>query len=151
MTQYKEESHIRSLVKGISWRIIATMDTIMVVLLVTCLTGNCSIENALKIGFYEFFIKLATYYVHERIWQKFLLGKEVTAKQTLYKSISWRLIATSMTFIISGVIFESFDEIALYVALTELVTKFILYYLHERMWLKLPLGGMRKFIFGKKK
>lgn len=145
MAQYKRESHYRSILKGISWRCIATADTILVVLLITCLNGNCSIDNALKIGFFEFFIKLAVYYVHERIWQKILYGKEVNPRQTLYKTISWRIIATTGTFIISGVILNSFDEIALFVAITELVSKFILYYIHERLWLRLPLGRIRNF------
>ena len=145
MAQYKRESHYRSILKGISWRCIATADTILVVLLITCLNGNCSIDSALKIGFFEFFIKLAVYYVHERIWQKILYGKEVNPRQTLYKTISWRIIATTGTFIISGVILNSFDEIALFVAITELVSKFILYYIHERLWLRLPLGRIRNF------
>ncbi|MFL0352883.1 DUF2061 domain-containing protein [Xanthomarina sp. GH4-25] len=147
---YKKESHLRSIIKGISWRIIATSDTILVVLLVTCLSGSCSIDDALKIGFFEFFIKLAIYYFHERIWQFALKDAEVTKKQTLYKTISWRVIATTMTFIISGAILDVFGEIALYIALIELFSKFILYYLHERMWLKLPLGKIRNFFFPKK-
>lgn len=150
MTGYKKESHIRSILKGISWRIIATIDTVLVVLLVTCLTGECSLENALKIGFYEFFIKFVVYYFHERIWQTAFKDDIVTKKETLYKTISWRIVATTMTFIISGAILQAFNEIALYIALTELFTKFVLYYFHERVWLKLPLGKIRKFIFPKK-
>ena len=146
MSAYKKESHLRSLIKGFSWRIVATTDTILVVLLVTCLTGNCSLENAIKIGFIEFFIKIAVYYFHERVWQFSLKNGVVTKRETLYKSISWRLIATSMTFIISGSVLEAFDKVALYIALTELFTKFALYYLHERIWLKLPLGRIRNFI-----
>lgn len=149
MAKYKQESRYRSLLKGISWRIIATVDTILVVLLVTCLTGNCSLESAIKIGFVEFFIKFAVYYIHERIWQKILYDKEVSQRQTLYKTISWRIVATTMTFIISGAILNAFDEVALYVALTELFTKFILYYFHERLWLKLPLGRIRKYFVNK--
>lgn len=149
MAKYKQESHYRSILKGISWRIVATADTILVVLLVTCLTGNCSLENALKIGFAEFFIKFIIYYIHERIWQKILFDKEVSQRQTLYKTISWRLVATTMTFIISGAILESFDEVALYVALTEMFTKFVLYYVHERLWLKLPLGRIRRYFVNK--
>ena len=151
MRTYQKESHYRSILKGISWRCIATTDTILVVLLITCLTDNCSIESALKIGFIEFFIKLAIYYVHERFWQKILIGKRVTQKQTLYKTISWRIIATTSTFLISGVVLNAFGEIALYVAITELVSKFILYYIHERIWLRLPLGKIRNFILGKKR
>mgnify|MGYP003120701265 FL=1 len=150
MGKYKQESHYRSILKGISWRCIATADTILVVLLITCLNGNCSIDSAIKIGFFEFFIKLAVYYVHERVWQKILLGKEVNPRQTLYKTISWRIIATTGTFIISGLVLNAFDEIALYVALAELVSKFILYYIHERIWLRLPLGRIRNFFLGKK-
>ena len=148
MAQYKHESHIRSLLKGISWRFIATADTVMVVMLVTCFFGNCSIESALKIGAIEFLLKLAVYYIHERIWQNFRT-QTVTKRQTLIKSISWRIIATSMTFLISGAILDSFNEVALFIALTELITKFVLYYFHERLWLRLPLGRIRKYVYKK--
>lgn len=149
MTEYKKESHARSLIKGISWRIVATTDTILVVLLVTCITGNCSIDHAIKIGAAEFLIKFLVYYIHERIWQFVFRDGVVTSKETLYKTISWRIVATTMTFIISGAILNAYDEIALYIAITELFTKFVLYYLHERLWLKLPLGKIRKYFFKK--
>jgi len=151
MSTYKSESHIRSLLKGISWRIVATTDTILVVLFVTCLMGECSIESAIKIGSIEFLVKFLVYYIHERIWQGLLIHNRVAKKQTLKKTISWRIIATTMTFLISGSVLNAFDEIALYIALTELFTKFALYYLHERMWLKLPLGRIRNYFFGKKR
>jgi uncharacterized membrane protein len=150
MSTYKKESHIRSLLKGISWRIIATSDTILVVLFITCISGECSLDNALKIGAIEFLLKFLVYYLHERAWQKILLNKVVSQKETLKKTISWRVIATLMTFVISGIVLETFDEIALYIGLTELFTKFVLYYLHERLWLKLPLGRIRNFLLGKK-
>ncbi|WP_374960257.1 DUF2061 domain-containing protein [Gilvibacter sp.] len=146
MTNYKQESHYRSLLKGITWRIIATTDTILVVLLVTCLAGECSLEDGLKIGFIEFFLKLGIFYVHERIWQKILFGQRITKKRTLMKTISWRVLATTTTFIIAGAVLNEFDTIALYIALTELFTKFVLYYFHERLWLKLPLGKIRQYL-----
>ena len=145
MTKYKQESHARSLLKGISWRIVATSDTILVVLLVTCLTGNCSIDHAIKIGAAEFLIKFIIYYFHERFWQFVQCDGVVTSRKTLYKTISWRMVATTMTFFISGAILNAYDEIALYIAITELFTKFALYYFHERMWLKLPLGKIRNY------
>ena len=143
---YKKESHIRSILKGISWRIIATADTVLVVLVVTSFFGKPNLQHALSIGFFEFFIKLAVYYIHERIWQNFRTHS-VSAKQTLYKSISWRFFATTTTFIISGLVLKSFSQIALFIALTELFTKFALYYIHERLWLKIPLGKIRTFIY----
>ena len=145
MSKPKQESHLRSLLKGISWRIVATTDTVLVVLAITCLLGNCSLEEALAIGAAEFLIKFIVYYLHERIWQKILINRAVSSKDTLYKTISWRVIATTMTFIITGTILDAYNEVALYIALTELFTKFALYYLHERLWLKLPLGKVRSF------
>ncbi|WP_374960286.1 DUF2061 domain-containing protein [Gilvibacter sp.] len=146
MEQYKRESPQRSLIKGISWRVIATTDTVLVVLLVTCLIGQCSLQDGFKIGFIEFFIKLFIFFVHERIWQTILIRQRTTKKRTLIKSVSWRLVATTTTFIIAGSVLEEFDTIALYIALTELFTKFVLYYFHERIWLQLPLGRVRRFL-----
>ena len=149
MITYKRESHLRSLIKAISWRIIATTDTIFIVLLITCLAGNCSVDSAVKIGFFEFIFKLIIYYFHERIWQKTIKKGFVTTKDILFKTITWRIIATTTTFIISGTVLNAFDEIALLIALIELITKLALYYFHERIWLRLPLGKIRRMLFKK--
>mgnify|MGYP006096270019 FL=1 len=146
MKNHKKSSHIRSLLKGISWRFIATSDTILVVLLITCLIGQCSLENALKIGASEFLIKLAIYYFHERLWLNILQNQAKTSAEIIKKTISWRFIATTTTFIISGILLNSFDEIAIYIALTELLTKVLLYYIHEKIWLILPLGKIRQIL-----
>lgn len=146
MGKYIRASHLRSILKGISWRVIATTDTIFVVWMVTCLSGACSIENAFKIGFAEFLIKLAIYYVHERFWEKRRKGQQITSKTTLQKTISWRIIATTTTFVIAGAILDRFDGIAIAIAGVETITKFVLYYFHERMWLKLPLGRIRNAV-----
>ena len=66
--KYTNESVLRSLLKSFSWRIIAISDTILTVLLITCVFGDCSLKNALTIGFLEFLIKLVAYFIHERIW-----------------------------------------------------------------------------------
>jgi uncharacterized membrane protein len=58
------ESRLRSALKALSWRVIATT-TIIIIAYFT--TGN--VDDALKIGFIEFFIKFALYYMHERAWQ----------------------------------------------------------------------------------
>jgi uncharacterized membrane protein len=60
-----EETHTRSLVKGFTWRIIATMTTVSIAWMVT---GE--VATAFQIGFVEFFAKIGIYYVHERIWAK---------------------------------------------------------------------------------
>ena len=59
-----KESHIRSIIKGLTWRIFATGTTILVAYVVL---GDTDL--AFKIGAFEFFAKLFVYYFHERIWQ----------------------------------------------------------------------------------
>jgi uncharacterized membrane protein len=58
------ESHARSILKGFSWRIIASITTILVAYWVTGET-----HTALKVGGIEFFGKIGIYYLHERAWQ----------------------------------------------------------------------------------
>lgn len=57
------ESHLRSILKGFTWRILATTTTILVAYGITGQT-----DLALKIGAIEFFTKLLVYYAHERAW-----------------------------------------------------------------------------------
>jgi uncharacterized membrane protein len=57
------ESHTRSLTKGLTWRCLATLTTVTIAWVVTGETGT-----AFQIGFFEFFAKLAIYYIHERAW-----------------------------------------------------------------------------------
>ena len=59
------ESHTRSILKGITWRVVATGTTIMISWLVI---GEVAV--AFQIGFFEVFAKIAIYYIHERIWAK---------------------------------------------------------------------------------
>ena len=150
---YKRESNIRSLLKGVSWRLIATMDTFLIVLIYTCYNGKCSIDFALKIGFYEFLIKFFIYFLHERVWQYAYKGGIISNKIIIYKTLSWRIVATMLTFIIAGTIIKSFGDLAMAIAITELFTKILLYYGHEKLWLILPLGRIRNYfkkLFGGK-
>ena len=61
--QYKE-SHLRSLLKAFSWRIVATTTTAVIAYAVI---GE--IEAAVLIGSIEFIAKFIIYYAHERAWQ----------------------------------------------------------------------------------
>ena len=141
--KYTNESVLRSLLKSFSWRIIAISDTILTVLLITCVFGDCSLKNALTIGFLEFLIKLVAYFVHERIWLSIQFEKRFGVTRTIYKTLSWRVLATVATFIIAGEILNTKDNAALYIAGIEVFTKSLLYYMHERLWLTLPLGKLR--------
>lgn len=63
-TMTARESHLRSVLKGVTWRVIATSTTITIAWLVT---GE--VDDALKIGAVGFVLKIFVYYLHERAWQ----------------------------------------------------------------------------------
>lgn len=64
-TRPKADSHKISIIKAISWRIIGTLDTMLISYL---LTGNLKI--AFGIGSIEVISKMILYYLHERAWTK---------------------------------------------------------------------------------
>lgn len=63
--------------------------------------------------------------------------------RSLAKGISWRIIATSTTFILAYVVFRD-DELVLQkagaLAALEFILKLFVYYLHERAWLYVLWG-----------
>ena len=61
----KNESRLKSLIKGISWRIIGTIDTLFVAFIIT---GDT--VKSLSIGGIEVFTKIFLYYLHERLWSR---------------------------------------------------------------------------------
>ena len=59
-----KESKTRSILKGLTWRILATATTFLLAwIFAKDLTVATTIATA------EFFIKFAIYYLHERAWQ----------------------------------------------------------------------------------
>lgn len=62
----KKVSVKRHLAKTISWRLIGTIDTMV---LSSIITG--SIQTGLAIGGFEVFTKMILYFLHERAWYKF--------------------------------------------------------------------------------
>lgn len=65
-----EESAMRSVVKAISWRVLATLTTTILVYLITG-----SSEFAVTIGLLEGVAKIALYYFHERYWNQLHIGR----------------------------------------------------------------------------
>ena len=67
---YKETNR-RSIVKGISWRIVATTTTIIIVYL---FFGR--LDLAIAAGLIETILKVGLYWAHERAWFKIQWGKK---------------------------------------------------------------------------
>jgi len=58
-----KESHWRSMVKGVTWRIIASVTTMTVVFIVT---GDLALVAS--VGVVDVTLKILFYYFHERVW-----------------------------------------------------------------------------------
>ena len=58
-----QEKHSRTIAKTISWRILASLTTI---LLVWIFSGDFTI--AISVGLVEALLKMVIYYFHERLW-----------------------------------------------------------------------------------
>ncbi len=76
-----KESTARSIVKTISWRVLATITTIILVYLFTD-----EIALAFQVGMIEVFLKMLVYFFHERAWDKINFGREeIEIDETLKK------------------------------------------------------------------
>ena len=67
----------------------------------------------------------------------------VSYKRHILKTISWRIIGTLDTMILSAIITGSWG-IGLAIGGVEVFTKMILYFLHERAWYKFSRYGLKE-------
>ena len=145
----QQDQHLRSIIKGASWRMVGTMDTIF---LSYIFTGQ--IGKALNIGAIEVFTKIFLFWLHERIWMrlKFGTGTKIVDGETVtyekhYRSIikgaSWRAVGSIDTFWIALFVNQGAahaTQTAFYIAGTEVITKIGLFWLHERLWMQIKWG-----------
>lgn len=62
-----------------------------------------------------------------------------TKRRSLVKSLSWRVFATLITFVVALVITGKLD-FALEIGLLDTTIKFLTYFAHERLWVRIPYG-----------
>ncbi|HEY3932844.1 MAG TPA: DUF2061 domain-containing protein [Verrucomicrobiae bacterium] len=63
--------------------------------------------------------------------------------RSLVKAVSWRLTGSLDTLIISFLVTGKLTY-AFTISGVELFTKIFLYYVHERVWVKIPLGRVKE-------
>ncbi len=162
-----DKTYQRSIYKTFTWRVIASLDTAFLAFMfsyygneifgffgqlglmnddfeITQTTIKESVTDGLLVGAIEIITKLIIYYFHERAWrigwkkqsEKFHHSK----KRSLYKAITYRIIGSLDTFVISSFIIKS-TKLGGGVAIAEIITKPILYYIHERIWDKQKIGN----------
>jgi uncharacterized membrane protein len=145
----------RSVAKAISWRVVGTIDTLILsYVLITYLGplfgmeqhGGEALETASYIAFTEVVTKMIFYFLHERGWAALRWGSTVedgvivqSLWRTTVKTTTWRIIASLDTMLLAY-FFTGNIGTAISIGGLEVVTKLVLYFFHERAWAKLPFG-----------
>ncbi|QIE58255.1 DUF2061 domain-containing protein [Rasiella rasia] len=133
-----DSSYKRHLAKTITWRLVGTIDTILLSWLITA-----DAFVGLQIGLVETVTKLILYFLHERVWFKLNLDKNgrilASKKRHLAKTFTWRFVGTLDTVIIAWIITGN-PLSGLKIGIAEVASKMILYYFHERIWYKMDFG-----------
>jgi len=133
-----DSSHKRHILKTITWRMVGTIDTMV---LSWIISGDPMV--GLKIGAAEVVTKMLLYYVHERVWFKLNISKDGlnldSNRRHIYKTISYRFFGTFDTMLLAWIISGN-PITGLQIGVAEVLTKMFLYYLHERVWYKIHFG-----------
>ena len=101
-------------------------------------------EKATGIALSESALKMLFYYFHERVWYKINFRiKIISRKRHIAKTLTWRVIASLTTLLITLFVFKDSEHVAekaSAVMVAEIFTKMLIYYLHERAWYKIDFG-----------
>jgi len=122
----------RHIAKTFSWRLVGTLDTLLLSWLIT---GD--LFTGVKISALEIISKMILYYLHERYW--FNSSVSDSKKRHVLKTLSWRLVGTLDTILI-GWLISGNPFVGLKIGIAEVITKMVLYYLHEKVWYKSNFG-----------
>lgn len=76
------ESHKRSIVKSVTWRLFGLVFTFLIGWLVTH-----SVKMGMTLGLLDFFVKIGTFYAHERLWMKVKWGRLDTTVKDIGEGI----------------------------------------------------------------
>lgn len=131
------EKSYRSIAKSGTWRALAFLDT---TLLAFIFTGD--IGSAFTISGFELLTKTTLYYLHERGWLKYLEWQKgslpsgsfrTSRTYSMTKTVTWRIVGSFDTFVISYVVTGHLG-LSASIGGVEVITKSVLYYMHERVW-----------------
>ena len=145
----------RHIAKAITWRIVGTLDTWLISWFLITYIGEVEFFNielnknivekssqaASYIAILELISKTILYYFHERVWYSLFWTSIRQRARHIIKTISWRFCGAIDTICLVFIVFyfmfdtvEGAAEVALSMFSIEVITKMILYYVHERIW-----------------
>lgn len=133
-----KDTNLRSVTKGVSWRIFASIDTFILSWLIFDKPLHAGV-----IALSEILTKILLYYLHERGWNLIPWGRgqcgRVAHWRSVSKGVTWRLIGSLDTTLISWFITNNVTG-AFKLGGFEIITKIVLFYIHERIWVRIRWG-----------
>jgi uncharacterized membrane protein len=131
-----EETHLRSITKVISWRVLITFSHMINALIVTG-----SLLMGLKIAGLALVINSTLFWIHERLWNFFQWNRRKDEKlefregqpRSVSKIVTWRVLITGSNFLIPFIITGSWGSAAIFAGMATVINM-ILYWSHERFW-----------------
>ena len=143
----------RHIAKTLTWRIVGTLDTFLIsTFLIHYINDVNYLDSALIGGWIsglEIITKTILYYLHERFWYtvNWISSNQI---RHIIKTVSWRLIGAIDTIILVFLVFyfmtgtiKQAPEVAISMFSIEIITKMVLYYIHERIWIKSNWGVIK--------
>ncbi|QXP80042.1 MULTISPECIES: DUF2061 domain-containing protein [Winogradskyella] len=122
----------RHIAKTITWRILGTLDTLLLSWFI-----SDDITIGLKIGGLELITKMLLYYGHERLWFKSKIKS--SNQRHILKTFSWRGVGTIDTMLL-GWLISGNPLTGLKIGGAEVITKMLLYFGHEKIWYRINFG-----------
>jgi len=143
----------RHIAKTLTWRIIGTLDTFLIsTFLIHYINDTNYVDSALQGGWIaglEIITKIILYYFHERFWYA-LNWIESSQVRHIIKTISWRFVGAIDTIMLVFIVFyfttgtiKDAPEVAISIFSIEIITKMVLYYIHERIWITSNWGVIK--------
>ena len=137
ITRNFSETALRSAMKAILWRIIAGCVTFA-----TSLKFSGEITTALKIVGSDFFSKVFTMFIGERLMNKSQAGRKSgsdSASRSMVKALVWRAFAVINT-LFACLFFSKDFKMASKIAGSDAIFKTGLMFLYERLWSNIEWG-----------
>lgn len=152
-------TELRMIAKAFSWRVVGSLDTFLLSLLLLTflapllgISAGGSGHHARTAGYIagtEFLTKTLLYYLHERVWTRYRWNVRQRAdridegyRRNGAKAVTWRMVGFVDTVILS-LIFTGSATLAVSIGSLEVLTKIMLYVFHERLWQRLRFGLVR--------
>ena len=148
----------RSVAKAVSWRIVGTIDTLILSYVIITYLGPFfgmdegastaeKLETASYIAITEVVTKMVLYYLHERGWARIRWDVGVDEeghrregpRRSGVKTATWRFLASADTMLLAF-LFTGNVATAISIGGLEVITKLVLYYFHERAWSRVKFG-----------